>query len=128
MLQLIDFTVLVEAMDSCVLPSYHFVIPFNSHNMICIILTSEYMQMRKKGKHSMKFDFGGTGYFFLPTKTLLFQQWEPGGWSSSLISSILLVLKASWRFAHITQHQCFIKFNLEDKVDFNEVSNIMIQI
>ncbi|XP_058769402.1 uncharacterized protein LOC131643263 isoform X1 [Vicia villosa] len=128
MLELLDFTVLVEAMDSCVLPSYHFVIPFNSHNMISISLTSEYMQMTMKGKHSMKFDYGGTGYFFLPTTTLLFQQWDPGGWSSSLRSSILLVLKVSWRFAPITQHQYFVNFNLEDKVDFNGGSNVMTQI
>jgi hypothetical protein len=51
-------------------------------------ITSEYMQMSMKGKHYTKFDYGGTGYFFLSKKTLPFKQWDPGGCSCSWESYI----------------------------------------
>jgi len=80
MLQL-DFTVLVEEIDSCAMFCYGFAIIFNIHKMISTSLTSEYMQMTMEGKHSIKFDYVGTGYFFPHKKTLQFQQWDPGGCS-----------------------------------------------
>jgi hypothetical protein len=60
----LDFTVLVEEIDSYVMFCYGFVITSNIHNMI--------------------FDLSGTGCFFLLKKTLQFQQWDPGGCCCSL--------------------------------------------
>ena len=58
----------------------HSAAPFEISRVLLIQVNSKYMQITMKGKYSIKFDYGETRYsFFLPKKTLQFQQWDPGG-------------------------------------------------
>jgi len=58
----------------------HSAASFEVSRVPLIQVNGKYMQIKIKAKYSMKFDSGDTGYsFFLPTKTLQFQQWDPGG-------------------------------------------------
>jgi hypothetical protein len=76
-------------------------------------------------KHGKNWDPGGNGYFIRLKSSLHFKQWDPGGCylvnrESSLDLERLEKLLISF-------DTVYFGFNLEDKVDFNGGSNVMIQ-